>query len=195
MEDWSLSSRMFRNIVQRYGSPDVDLMASNASRKTPFFYSWSREDTEALALDSLSQDINWAGWELPYLFPPFSLIGPCLNKIRDQEVSRVVLVLPYWPGKPWFSIMQEMLIDIRKLPVFKTLVLDVVTGNPPPNIASCRLVVCLLSGRRDRQGCLKEPQNLLKQVGGSQQRHSTPVVGGSGQFGPPCTEYHRLRLL
>ena len=75
MEDWSLSSRMFRNIVQRYGSPDVDLMASNASRKTPFFYSWSREDTEALALDSLSQDINWAGWELPYLFPPFSLIG------------------------------------------------------------------------------------------------------------------------
>ena len=167
MEDWSLSNRMFTSIVRRHGTPDVDLMASNTSRKTPFFYSWSREDTEALALDSLSQDINWAGWELPYLFPPFSLIGSCLNKIRDQEVSRVVMVLPYWPGKPWFSTMQEMLIDIRRLPVFKTLVLDLKTGNPPPNLAACRLVVCLLTGKPEGQDCHKEPQNLWKQAGGS----------------------------
>ena len=195
MEDWSLSSRIFQNIVRRHGTPDVDLMASNASRKTPFFYSWSREDTEALALDSLSQDINWAGWELPYLFPPISLIGSCLSKIRDQEVSRVVMVLPYWPGKPWFSTMQEMLIDIRRLPLFKTLVVDLITGNPPPNIAACRLVVCLLTGKTEGQCCLKEQPNLLKQVGGSQQKPSTPAAGGDGNFGPPCMEYHRLRLL
>merc|ERR1719186_397937 len=128
-------------------------MASNLTRKEPFFYSWNRQDTEALSLDSLSKDISWAGWQFPYLFPPFSLIGPCLNKIRHQKLDRLVAVLPYWPGKPWFSLMQEMIIDIRRLPVFKTLVVDMITGMPPPDISSCRLVVCLLSGNREKEVC------------------------------------------
>ena len=193
MEDWALSDRLYRNIVSKYGRPDVDLMASNMSRKEPFFYSWDRRDTEALALDSLSQDINWAGWQFPYLFPPFSLIGPCLKKIRQQKEETLVTVLPYWPGKPWFSLM--MMVDIRRLPVFKAQVVDMITGKPPLDIKSCRLVVCLLSGTKDKEVCQTEQDSWLRQAGGQPQRHSTQVVGENGLIGQACREYHQLRLL
>ena len=63
------------------------------------------------------------------------------------------------------------------------------------NLAACRLVVCLLTGKPEGQDCHKEPQNLWKQAGGSRQRPSIPAVGEDGQFGPPCMEYHQLRLL
>ena len=94
-EDWSLSDRVFRMITRRFGNPDIDLMASQRSRKSPFFFSWSRADNEALSLDALSQDLDWSLWVNPYIFPPFPLIAPCLAKIREQKVSRVLAVLPY----------------------------------------------------------------------------------------------------
>ena len=38
-EDWSLSDRVFSLVVRRYSKPDIDLMASQMSRKAPFFLS------------------------------------------------------------------------------------------------------------------------------------------------------------
>ena len=67
--------------------PDIDLMASQASRKVLRFISWNRVDSEAVALDSLSPAVRWDIWDLSYLLPPFSLIGIFLQKIRDQEVK------------------------------------------------------------------------------------------------------------
>ena len=58
--DWSLNESVVRKIFNRWGTPDVDLMAPNKSRKLPMFYSWSRKDHEAWGIDSLAQDMNWA---------------------------------------------------------------------------------------------------------------------------------------
>ena len=44
--DWSLDTTVARKVFARWGVPDVDLMASNMSRKCPLFFSWSRADTE-----------------------------------------------------------------------------------------------------------------------------------------------------
>ena len=91
-EDWSLSDRVFSLVVIRYGKPDIDLMASQMSRKAPFFLSWSKRDTEALSLDALSPDQDWSAWERPYLFPPFPLIAACLAKIEEQKVKSIIMV-------------------------------------------------------------------------------------------------------
>ena len=71
VKDWSLSTKVFQMIVRAYGTPDVDLMASTLSRKSPFFYSWNRRDLEVLALDSLSRDIMWNAWTGLYLLLQF----------------------------------------------------------------------------------------------------------------------------
>ena len=86
VEDWSLKEGAVLKIFNRFGTPDIDLMASQASRKVPFFISWNKSDTEAVALDALAQDVDWNWWERPYCFPPFPLISAVLQKARAQEV-------------------------------------------------------------------------------------------------------------
>ena len=65
-----------------WGTPDVDLMATDKSRKVPLFYSWNRSDREAWGIDSLASDVNWTHFQLPYCFPPFPLIQQVLDKCK-----------------------------------------------------------------------------------------------------------------
>lgn len=44
------------------------------------------------------------------MFPPFSLLGSCIQKIRLEEANAVV-VAPLWPTQPWFTRLMEMLVD------------------------------------------------------------------------------------
>lgn len=197
-EDWSLSDRVFNMITRRFGRPDIDLMASQLSRKAPFFYSWSRADKEALSLDALSQDLNWSMWENPYIFPPFPLIAPCLAKIRDQKVSRVLAVLPYWPGKVWFSTFMQMAVEVRRLPPSKMLVCDLSTGQPPPAVNLCQLVVAVLSGELGQENSLNlqnSQENLLRLHGDQTQRQLIHQVGTSGQHGAEYKEYRHIPLV
>ena len=104
--DWSLNQATADKMFSLWGRPDVDLMASDISRKAPFFYSWSRNDKQALALDALAPDLDWTRWTRPYCFPPFPLIEAVLRKILTQRVERVILVVPRWPSKPFFPLLQ-----------------------------------------------------------------------------------------
>ena len=46
--DWSLDPNITAKVFARYGVADVDLMATDLSRKCPLFFSWSRKDVEVL---------------------------------------------------------------------------------------------------------------------------------------------------
>ena len=179
-------------IVNAYGTPDVDLMASMQSRKCPFFYSWNRKDEEALALDSLSRDVRWNAWTKPYLFPPFPLIAACLNKIQEQAVEKIIVILPFWPGKAWFSDLQRMALSVKRLPLRKDLIVDLESGIPPPNIAALKLVVAVLTGRGSEwaKSCQKKPSVLSNPVGGEAQSRSIQVTGTLGSSGLLLKEYH-----
>ena len=197
VEDWSLSTKVFQRIKQTYGSPDVDLMASTQSRKVPFFFSSHRKDEEALALDSLSRDVMWNAWTLPYLFPPFPLIAACLNKIQDQAVEKIIMILPFWPGKAWFSDFQKMALSVKRLPVRKDLVLDMLSQKAPPNIQSLKLVVAVLTGKVGalENHCQTKPGVLLNQVGEILRSPNIQVPGMLGSNGLLSKEYHQLPQL
>ena len=197
VEDWSQSTKVFQMIETAYGTPDVDLMASTLSRKSPFFYSWNRRDLEALALDSLSRDIRWNAWTRPYLFPPFPLIAACLNKIQEQAVERIIVVLPFWPGKAWFSDFQRMALSVKRLPVHKDLIVDMISGNPPPNLQALKLVVAVLTGKNMGWGtsCQNRQNVLLNPVGEEAQNHSIQVIGMLGSNGRLSKEYYQLPTL
>ena len=197
VQDWSLAPQIFQRIVTCYGHMEVDLMASTKSRKAQFFYSWSKADEQALGLDSLSRDVMWNSWQLPYLFPPFPLIAACLNKIQEQAVKKIVMILPFWPGKPWFSDFLMMAISIKRLPIRKDLVVDLTSGVPPPNLQTLKLVVATLSGKNgelEQHFPLKQGP-LWRQVGDKRQRLSMEAPGNSGFIGQVGLEYHRLPLL
>ena len=72
----------------------------------PHFYSW-RPDPQAEAVDAFSQD--WSSVK-GYAFPPFALIGRCLKKILDHQVSFLVLVAPVWQAQPWYPLLLEMCV-------------------------------------------------------------------------------------
>ena len=86
-------------MFQRWGQADVDLMANYLSRKLPLYFAWNQQDPEAWGIDALAQDVNWALFSLPYIFPPFPLIGQLLRKVEEQKVERLLLVAAWWPTK------------------------------------------------------------------------------------------------
>ena len=118
VQDWSLSEVLAQKMFARWGMPDVDLMATVMSRKAPMYYSWSRNDPEAWGQDSLARDMDWTKFSLPYCFPPFPLLGQVLSKIREQKVEKLLLVVPWWPTKVWFSTLLSMLLDCRRFRYF-----------------------------------------------------------------------------
>ena len=195
--NWSLSESVTRKIFTKWGTPDVDLMASDASRKLPVFFSWSRQDVEAWGIDSLAQDINWASFSLPYSFSPFPLLQQVLDKCKQQQVNRMILVAPWWLGKPFFPALVEMLQDVRRIPVSSRMVVDLSTGNHPPDLQRLKLVVCLISGRSEENPSRSQKlhKTWLKHPGGTQPRSGMEELGEAGLSGAACKEYRQLRPL
>jgi len=102
--EWTLSDTYFDRIVDCFGKPSIDLFASNHNRKCKRFISWL-PDPFAWKVDAFT--VPWD--EFFYAFPPFSMILRCLQKIRAEH-STGILVVPQWPNQPWFPIFQELLV-------------------------------------------------------------------------------------
>lgn len=90
--DWQLNTQIFRRLYQAYSPLTVDLFASFKNAQLEIFFSW-RPDPHAVAVDALSQP--WSTHR-PYLFPPFSLIGRCLQKLREEAVGFALMIAPVW---------------------------------------------------------------------------------------------------
>ena len=52
-----------------------------------------------LAVDALP--FCWEDFK-PYIFPPFSLLGKVLHKLKLEEVSDAIIIAPWWPAAPWY---------------------------------------------------------------------------------------------
>ena len=70
-DDWSLHPLVMREIRMKFGSPIVDLFASEENAKCPTFFGFS--GTSTLGLDAMAHE--WPEGLL-YAFPPLSLIPP-----------------------------------------------------------------------------------------------------------------------
>ena len=100
--EWTLNDNDFQNICERFVTPTIDIYATRLNNKVDRFYSWF-PDPLAEQIDSFT--LSWTG-ELGYAFPPFGLVGRVLQKIFWERAS-VILVVPKWPTKPWFSLLKN----------------------------------------------------------------------------------------
>ena len=56
-----------------------------------------------------------------YAYPPTTLIRPCLNKVKSENVD-LILIAPNWPNQEWFTDILDLLVQKPiKLPHSKIL--------------------------------------------------------------------------
>ena len=94
--------------------------ASQLNHQLSSYISW-RPDLGVMSTNTFQS--SWINLE-GYAFPPFALIGRCLQKIKVEK-STVVLIAPTWQNQPWFPVLLEMLIEpLILLPWRKDMLTD-----------------------------------------------------------------------
>ena len=89
--EWMLNRAVFSLIMRVVGRCQTDLFASRLNHQLPRYISW-RPDPFAIGTDALR--VNWTDLK-GYAFPPFALIARCLQKVR-QEKCTLILVAQTW---------------------------------------------------------------------------------------------------
>ena len=142
--EWMLHPEVMSLIMRTRGPLWVDLFASSLNHQLPLYCS-RVQDPRAWALDAFS--ISWRGIRA-YAFPPIALIPRVLQKIRGDQAS-VLLVAPYWPRRPWFLEVMDLLAGMPlTLPVRQDLVVQPVSGIRHQQPANLHLTAWPLSGNQ-----------------------------------------------
>ena len=140
--EWRLN-RGFEGLCNMFGTPEIDLFASRLNAQLPRFVSW-KPDPDAEAIDALG--LCWTDMFF-YAFPPFCLVGHCLQKVMMDEAEGL-MILPMWPTQTWYSRIGHMLVsDPVLLPRTKSLLTNVMTGASHPLLPKLQLMCCRVSGR------------------------------------------------
>jgi hypothetical protein len=160
--DWHLALTVFLQISTLWGPPQINLFASHQSTQTLRFFSWRAADAPE-AINALS--LRW-DFALAFLFPPIPLLK---RVIRKLELSRgtFLLVTPYWEAQTWFASLKALQVeDVCRLPFSDDLVIDLTTGEPPPNLERLFLVVWkILGGLGELMPSRTGPSGLFRQDG------------------------------
>ena len=180
--EWMLDPVVFRQIMEALGPCQVDLFASRLSAQLPRYMSW-RPDPGSIATDAFSQ--SWKEIK-GFAFPPFSLIGRCLSKVKREKVSELILVAPVWPTQPWFAVLVLMLYQRAIiLPKYPSLLRNPL-NEPHPLIHQLSLAVWPVSGIPSRVKEFQEQRQVSSYPHGEkQQRQHIPAIGEDGSDGVP----------
>ena len=142
--EWMLNVEIFREVVNHFVEPDIDLFASRLNFQIKRYVAWM-PDPDAWCIDAFA--LNWSKFRF-YAFPPFSILNRVLRKIELDRATGI-LIVPEWPTQTWFALLKRMLL---RPPLHLTwrgnLVTLPFTENVHPLGRKLRLMACYLSGRR-----------------------------------------------
>jgi hypothetical protein len=179
--DWKLEETIFQMIDQSLGPCKIDLFASRTNRQLQTFISW-RTDPEAVGSDALT--ISWKK-QLGYAFPPFCLIGRCLEKVR-KEKTNLVIITPAWPTQPWYAQILQLVVETPILLPRDANLLKSPMGQRHPLIenGTLQLVAWRISGEESKCRAFQQmlPIWHLK-LGGKEQDQLTIAPGLNGVAG------------
>lgn len=97
--EWSLHPKIFQAICLKWGTPDVDLLASRFKRKLDNFVSRTR-DPLAYGADVLI--IPWDQYSLIYAFPPIPVLPRLLFRIKKEGMPVILEGICFWcESKGW----------------------------------------------------------------------------------------------
>jgi len=104
--EWSLHPAVTQAIFKVWGTPHIDLFATQDNTKLPLYVS-PVPDKNAWSEDSLS--ISWEGlWA--YAYPPTSILNRVLEKIIESNCE-IILIAPCWATQPWFNFLLDLSVE------------------------------------------------------------------------------------
>ena len=170
--EWKLCSEVFKSISDILGKPHIDLFASRLNCQLNRYVSW-RPDPGATFINAFTCD--WA-LEYNYIFPPFSLIGRVLKKLKEDQ-GQAILVIPYWPTQHWLPMMLQMLAHSPiLLPKKKTLLsLPFAPNKVHPLSKNLMLMACRLSGIPSEVKNFQQKLKILSSRHGDHQQGNNMV--------------------
>ena len=104
--EFSLCSSAFRDIINSFGEPEIDLFASRTNTKCKLYVSWF-QDPNSFTSDAFT--ISWKKYFF-YAFPPFAIILRVLRKIIDDKATGIIVV-PNWPSQAWYHLFKSLRIS------------------------------------------------------------------------------------
>ena len=104
--EWTLKREVFGDLCRRW-PVSIDLFATSQNHRCLIYFS-PYHDHNALGPDARLQ--NWNGWQA-YAFPPWSLILAVLKKLRSSSRVLLTIIAPYWPQRPWFPDLLDLVVD------------------------------------------------------------------------------------
>lgn len=158
--EWSLSQEVFSSICEQFGTPKIDLFASRLNRKLPIYCSF-QHDPFSSYVDAFT--IDWGSVSYAYLFPPFSLLTRCTQKIV-MDKARCLVVAPLWPTQIWFTALMKILIRKPVVLPRTTKILTLPHMNTPvvhPLSKKLVLIACLVSGIASESEDFRNQQPIL----------------------------------
>ena len=103
--EWSLNMGVFRSLGRQWPVM-IDLFATSDNHRCSIYFSPFRDPLSA-GTDALLQ--SWDSL-LAYAFPPWSILPQVVVKLRVSNGALLTLVAPYWPQRPWFVDLLQLLV-------------------------------------------------------------------------------------
>ena len=161
LPDWHLLPSIFSLICRRWGTPEIDLFATESSTQLTRFFAWGQART-AEAFDALLQPWNF---RMAYAFPPPPLLPRVLNKIA-VSTGEFILITPLWKTQKWFPLLLEMdILEVRRLPLLPDLVVDLTTASPPHKLGPLHLLAWRILGGSTHLPSRTSPSTSLPGAG------------------------------
>ena len=158
---------VFHKIVNLFKvTPVIDLFASALNLQAPKYISWN-PDQGAFAIDAFS--ISWANIKF-YAFPPFSLIGASISKIKREGASGV-MIIPLWNTQFSFPMMASLLQDFPVILPPNILALPFSQDQQHPLYPKMKLLAVHLSANPSDIQTFHQKLQMLSWSCGDQPQH------------------------
>ncbi|KPI95220.1 Transposon Ty3-I Gag-Pol polyprotein [Papilio xuthus] len=141
--EWHLLSTATDNIFKMWGTPQVDLFASETAHVVMRYVSLDTQDQQALFHNAFLH--QW-DYELAWLFPPPNLIPQVLSHLNTAK-GQYILIAPKWKMVFWRADLQARAIqEPYHIPLLPQVLIDTKTGMHPPEIQDIHLEAWLILG-------------------------------------------------
>ena len=176
--EWMLCRHVFNCIVDLWGIPNIDMFASRLNKQISRFVSW-KPDPDSTFVNAFS--LSWTELYF-YAFPPFSLIGQCVQKLR-RDGGECIFIAPIWPTQSWYPQLMQLLVDHPVILPKKDNLLTICQYEKlHPLHKKLTLMACRLSGNftKTKTFLLKQPIYYCH-PGGSEPKNSTVLILKNGK--------------
>ena len=146
--------------VQTFFETDIDLFASRLNAQLDCFVSWFAEPG---ATHVNAFGLTWSDFA-PYtcMFPPFSLIGQVLNKLKRDKVEKAILVFRLWRSQVCFLVLKEMLCTFPvRLPRHRDLMVLLHNGQSHPLSKRITWLLLVYQGIPSRSRAFKQTADII----------------------------------